>query len=143
MNFLNWLKEKPIKVDDNITNKYLVNNLIRMIIDWINTTTDVYCNTDYNTFQINFYKYIYLRINNKYDKLESNDLYYELKYNDDVVSLYLELNNFMNSQGALMFKNFESYNLLEFLMNNTYILEEELQNQENEEVTYYEYEMSK
>jgi len=143
MDFLDWLKEKPIQVDDSITNKYLVNNLIEIIVNWMNTTDDVYCNTDYNTFKINFYKYIYLGINNKRDKLEFNDLYYELKYNDDVVCLYLELNDFMNSQGSLMFQNFGSYNLLEFLMDNTYILEEELQNNENDEILYYEYEMYK
>ena len=49
----------------------------------------------------------------------------------------------MNSQGSIMFQNFGSYNLLEFLMDNTYILEEEPQNNENEELIYYEYEMYK
>jgi hypothetical protein len=134
--FLKWLNKRPVNVDYYITNKYLVNNLLELIINWLNNTTDVYCETDYNTFKINFFKFIYLGINNKRNKLYLNDLYYELKYNSDIVSLYLELTNFLNSQGSLMFENFKSYDLLEFLIENTYILEEE--SIENEELICYE-----
>ena len=111
--------KEPVKCDKSINNKYLINNLYDMIIKWMNNTEDVFCETDYNTFKINFFKFVYL---GRLDKIKENNLYYELKYNSDIIDLYLEMENIMKSQGRLMFKNINPNNLLEFLIDNTYII---------------------
>ena len=47
------------------------------------------------------------------NKIKENDLYYELKYNSDIIDLYLEMEIYKFSR-LLMFKNITPNNLLEF-----------------------------
>ena len=75
------------------------------------------------------------------NKIKENDLYYELKYNSDIIDLYLEMEKYINSQGLLMFKNINPNNLLEFLIDNTYISEENEEINEINEENIYEEEM--
>ena len=54
MTFVKWLRKEPVKCDKSINNKNLINYLYDMVVEWMNNTTDVFCETDYNTFKINF-----------------------------------------------------------------------------------------
>jgi hypothetical protein len=135
MTFVKWLNEKPIKSDKSINNKYLINNLYNLLIKWMNTTEDIFCETDYNTFKVEFFKFIYL---GRLNKIKENNLYYELKYNSDIIDLYLEMEDFMKSQGTLIFKSITPNNLLEFLIDNTYISYEENELNETNELIYEE-----
>ena len=138
MTFIKWLREEPVKCDKSINNKILINYLYNMVVEWMNNTNDVFCETDYNTFKINFFKFVYSGLLNK---IKENDLYYELKYNSDIIDLYLEMEKYINSQGLLMFKNINPNNLLEFLIDNTYISEENEEINEINEENIYEEEM--
>tara|TARA_Y100000996_G_scaffold413276_1_gene401148 strand:- start:843 stop:1271 length:429 start_codon:yes stop_codon:yes gene_type:complete len=126
--FLKWIYTNPIKEDKSINNKYLINKSFEMVVDWINSTNNIYCNTDYITFKINFFKFIYTLHCSDYYYIKIPDLYYDLSYHNDIINLYFKIKDFINSQGSLIFNSFDPDNLLSFLINNTYILEDIIDN---------------
>lgn len=121
-----WLYQKVNKWD-NITNKNISDELFTKMVRWINNQDDLVITIDIDKFRIFFYLYLNNYRNNEYyDDYE----YFNLKYSDEIIDLFLFFKEVTKSHGSLLLhdKNNNSNDLLDFIHKHCEILEEEEEN---------------
>lgn len=61
------------------------------------------------------------------------DDYFNLKYSDDIIDLFLKFKEISKNYGSTLFdKKCNSYDLIEFLEENTYLVEQKNDTKDNE-----------
>ena len=124
MIFKDWLYQKPNGWDD-ITNKQIIDHLYSVLLKWINDQNELLITIEPDIFKVRFYIFMY----HKNDNINyySDYEYFNLKYSDDVVDLFLEYKEITKGYGSMLLydKEDNSNNLLDFLHNYCEIIEEE------------------
>jgi hypothetical protein len=114
--------------------KCLYNNLVI----WLNNNPEIILDIDDEELKINFYIFIFKNVNSLYYK--ECDEYFDLKYSEDIVELFLRFKNITDGYGIKIFENKTSDDLLEFIENKITIdYDEEEKNDEIEIVNDWEY----
>ena len=131
--FKKFLHQKISKYDE-ASFKDMFNDLFLIVIHWINRKNELVIINERRIFQQNFYAFLCNQNkNNNYDE------YFDMKYSDEIVDLFLDMKEITKSYGSLLFyeKNRTSYDLQVFLLNNITLTEdkeyEEEINHENDE----------
>ena len=114
--------------------KCLYNNLV----NWLNNNPEIILDIDDEELKIKFYIFIFKNVNSLYYK--EWDEYFDLKYSEDIVDLFLRFKNITDGYGIKIFENKTSDDLLEFIENKITIdYDEEEKNDEIEIVNDWEY----
>ena len=127
-----WLYQKVYSWDD-IIYKDILDHLLDAIVMWIEQN-DFELIVEREIFNAAFYIFVY---SNKTTLI--NDEYYELKYMEDMVDLFLNLKDITKSYGSQLFheKNRTSNDLFHFLF--SYIEEfEYIEEEDSNDVIFYE-----
>ena len=99
------------------TNKELLDNLYTYIIKWINNQEEIHYigDNDKDEF-INYIFEHYIKpihpIQIDYDEMYE---YYDMKYNSEIIDLFLELKNITRSYNSLLFHDSDSYYLKNYI----------------------------
>lgn len=111
---LKWLYQ-TVNPWDDILNKDILDHLFEVILMWIEQQ-EVELIIERNIFNIYFYIFIY---SNQTDFVK--DEYYNIKYSEDMVDLFLELKEITKSYGSQLLheKNRTSNDLFHFIF--TYV----------------------
>tara|TARA_B100001094_G_C18139565_1_gene777056 strand:+ start:397 stop:840 length:444 start_codon:yes stop_codon:yes gene_type:complete len=130
MKFKEWIYKKNNHWD-NTTNKTILDEILSKIIQYIIKNDELYFKYEFDLFRINFYIFAYTQKVEEYEYSEDYE-YFNMKYSDDIVNLFLEIKDHTKAYGSTLFHNKEtSNNLLDFLYNNVSVYNENLE--ENEE----------
>ena len=123
MKFREWIYKKNNHCD-NTTNKMILDQILSKIIQYIIKNDELYFKYELDLFRINFYIFAYTQKVEEYEYSEDYE-YFNMKYSDDIVNLFLELKEFTKANGSTLFHNKEtSNNLLDFLYNNVIVYNE-------------------
>ena len=123
MKFREWIYKKKNHWD-NTTNKMILDQILSKIIQYIIKNDELYFKYELDLFRINFYIFAYTQKVEDYKYSEDYE-YFNMKYSDDIVNLFLELKECTKANGSTLFHNKEtSNNLLDFLYNNVIVYNE-------------------
>lgn len=102
-----WLNTK-IKYSENIMSDCL-RYIFTRVIKWINNQDEIIYIGDFNTDYENFTEFIYNYYIPPVNKLNQSDdeefEYFDLKYNDDILNLFLDLKEYTRSKNLNLFHN--------------------------------------
>jgi|TARA_Y100000389_G_C16992898_1_gene285812 hypothetical protein len=132
MKLIKWLYQKPNKWDNDITNKKISDELFLILINWINNQEDLLITSDIEVLKINFYLYL----NNCQTRYYYSDYeYFNLKYCDKIVDLFLKFKDITKIYGSMILydKNNNSNDLLDFIHSYCEIIEEDEEDDYDEE----------
>lgn len=130
MNFREWIYKKNNHWD-NTTNKMILDQILSKIIQYIIKNNELFFKYELDLFRLNFYIFAYTQKVENYEYSENYE-YFNMKYSDDIVDLFLEIKEFTKANGSTLFHNKQtSNNLLDFLYNNIVVYNEKLE--ENDE----------
>jgi|TARA_B110000914_G_C15233812_1_gene340908 hypothetical protein len=130
MKFKEWIYKKNNHWD-NTTNKMILDQILSKIIQYIIKNNELFFKYELDLFRINFYIFAYTQKVEDYEYSENYE-YFNMKYSDDIVDLFLEIKEFTKANGSTLFHNKQtSNNLLDFLYNNMVVYNEKLE--ENDE----------
>ena len=130
MNFSEWIYKKNNHWD-NTTNKMILDQILSKIIQYIIKNNELFFKYELDLFRLNFYVFAYTQKVENYEYSENYE-YFNMKYSDDIVDLFLEIKEFTKANGSTLFHNKQtSNNLLDFLYNNIVVYNEKLE--ENDE----------
>lgn len=130
MNFREWIYKKNNHWD-NTTNKMILDQILSKIIQYIIKNNELFFKYELYLFRLNFYIFAYTQKVENYEYSENYE-YFNMKYSDDIVDLFLEIKEFTKANGSTLFHNKQtSNNLLDFLYNNIVVYNEKLE--ENDE----------
>jgi len=130
MNFREWIYKKNNHWD-NTTNKMILDQILSKIIQYIIKNNELFFKYELDLFRLNFYVFAYTQKVENYEYSENYE-YFNMKYSDDIVDLFLEIKEFTKANGSTLFHNKQtSNNLLDFLYNNMVVYNEKLE--ENDE----------
>lgn len=130
MNFREWIYKKNNHWD-NTTNKMILDQILSKIIQYIIKNNELFFKYELDLFRLNFYVFAYTQKVENYEYSENYE-YFNMKYSDDIVDLFLEIKEFTKANGSTLFHNKQtSNNLLDFLYNNIVVYNEKLE--ENDE----------
>lgn len=130
MNFREWIYKKNNHWD-NTTNKMILDQILSKIIQYIIKNNELFFKYELDLFRLNFYIFAYTQKVENYEYSENYE-YFNMKYSDDIVDLFLEIKEFTKANGSTLFHNKQtSNNLLDFLYNNMVVYNEKLE--ENDE----------
>ena len=129
MKFYEWLYQKPNHWDD-ITNKEISDKLFSVLIDWINEQDNLLITIDIESFKIIFYLFLN---NHQTISYYSDYEYFNLKFSDDIVDLFLVFKDITKNHGSMLLhcKNDNSNNLLDFIHNYCEVIEDEEEEDDN------------
>lgn len=128
-----WLYQKPNKWDNDITNKKISDELFLILTEWINDQNDLLINIDMENLKIYFYLYLNdYQTRNYYSDYE----YFNLKYCDKIVDLFLIFKDTTKSYGSMILhnKNNNSNDLLDFIHSYCEIIEEDEENDDDNDI---------
>lgn len=130
MKFREWIYKKNNHWD-NTTNKMILDQILSKIIQYIIKNNELFFKYELDLFRLNFYIFAYTQKVENYEYSENYE-YFNMKYSDDIVDLFLEIKEFTKANGSTLFHNKQtSNNLLDFLYNNIVVYNEKLE--ENDE----------
>tara|TARA_Y100000741_G_C17856416_1_gene396950 strand:- start:82 stop:525 length:444 start_codon:yes stop_codon:yes gene_type:complete len=130
MIFREWIYKKNNHWD-NTTNKMILDQILSKIIQYIIKNNELFFKYELDLFRLNFYIFAYTQKVENYEYSENYE-YFNMKYSDDIVDLFLEIKEFTKANGSTLFHNKQtSNNLLDFLYNNIVVYNEKLE--ENDE----------
>ena len=111
--FVHWLFEKT-NSSDNQTQKDLLDLLFYEMIHTIQAMEDVSINHELTEIQHLFYVFSYHKDLIQFKEM---DLYFDLKYNDSIVDLFMRFQDISRSFGSLLFQTRDdnAYHLLTFI----------------------------
>ena len=115
---------------DEATFKDMFNDLFFIVIHWINRRNELVIVNEKKIFQKNFYGFLCNQ-----NEINNYDEYFDMKYSDEIIDLFLDMKEITKSYGSLLFyeKNRTSYDLQVFLFNNITLTED---NDYGEEMEY-------
>ena len=118
---------------DNTTNKQLLDQILSKIIQWFTQQNELFFKYEFDVFRINFYIFAYTQKVEDYEYSEDYE-YFNMKYSDDIVNLFLEIKDHTKAYGSTLFHNKEtSNNLLDFIYNNVSVYNENLEENDIDE----------
>ena len=140
MNFREWIYKKNNHWD-NTTNKMILDQILSKIIQYIIKNNELFFKYELDLFRLNFYIFAYTQKVENYEYSENYE-YFNMKYSDDIVDLFLEIKEFTKANGSTLFHNKQtSNNLLDFLYNNMVVYNEKLE--ENDVIADYTIQLNK
>ena len=122
--------DQRISNHDEATFKDMFNDLFFIVIHWINRRNELVIVNEKKIFQKNFYGVLCNQ-----NEINNYDEYFDMKYSDEIIDLFLDMKEITKSYGSLLFyeKNRTSYDLQVFLFNNITLTED---NDYGEEMEY-------
>ena len=122
--------DQRISNHDEATFKDMFNDLFFIVIHWINRKNELVIVNEKKIFQKNFYGFLCNQ-----NEINNYDEYFDMKYSDEIIDLFLDMKEITKSYGSLLFyeKNRTSYDLQVFLFNNITLTED---NDYGEEMEY-------
>ena len=122
--------DQRISNHDEATFKDMFNDLFFIVIHWINRRNELVIVNEKKIFQKNFYGFLCNQ-----NEINNYDEYFDMKYSDEIIDLFLDMKEITKSYGSLLFyeKNRTSYDLQVFLFNNITLTED---NDYGEEMEY-------
>ena len=130
VNINQWLNEKNSKYSQS-TNKEYINNVFSILYQWLKMNDKIYLEYEMSDIR----KYLYIFIYNKHlfenESCEIIDMY----FTSDIVDLYFDIDEKYGTE-LLKNKNINVDDLLVFINNVSYFHEEDVNNYEDEEITY-------
>jgi hypothetical protein len=136
-----WLNTK-IKYEDKLKLEDLLNDMCENILDWINTIEEYELNTDSESFKKDFKNFIYDKYlyNSKYENIDTGSYdynYFELKYLEEVNSLFLECEKTSVYYGLKLFQDKDFMELFYFIFENINYFEESDCEYDEEDYLHY------
>lgn len=136
-----WLNSK-IKYETDVTIEDLLNDMYKNIIGWLYNLNEYILITDEYSFNNSFKDMIYTEYlyNSESKKIDTESYdynYFELKYLEEINSLYLESRLILNHYGLDLFMNKDFMNLFYFIYQNIEYLDESEEEEELEDYLNY------
>lgn len=137
-----WLNTN-IKYESSLKIEDLLNNICENILNWLYNLEDYTIITDEESFKRQFKNMIYEKyLYNSESEIDTESYdynYFELKYLEEINSLYLESKRILEYYGLDFFKNKNFMELFYFIYEYTQYLEGEEESDDSEEEDYLNY----
>jgi len=138
-----WLNTK-IKYESSLNIEDLLNDMCENILHWLYNLEDYTIITDEESFKGQFKNMIYEKYlyNSKSESIDTESYdynYFELKYLEEINSLYLESKRILDHYGLDFFKDKDFMELFYFIYEYTQYLEGQEDSDDSEEEDYLNY----